>query len=177
MGLPLRKHDAKHDILKTVFGFDEFRPGQEAAIDALLSGRNVLAVMPTGSGKSLCYQVPALVLGGLTIVVSPLVALMQDQVAALRLAGVAAESINSARTREDNVAAWRRATSGELRILYLAPERLMTERMLEALVKLPIRLIAIDEAHCVSQWVQRSGRNTGRCRNWPTFFRRFPSPR
>ena len=95
MGLPLRKHDAKHDILKDVFGFDEFRPGQEEAVDALLAGRNVLAVMPTGSGKSLCYQVPALVLGGLTIVVSPLVALMQDQVAALRLAGVAAETINS----------------------------------------------------------------------------------
>ena len=97
MGLPLRKHDAKHDILKDVFGFDEFRPGQEEVIDALLAGGHVLAVMPTGSGKSLCYQVPALVLGGLTIVVSPLVALMQDQVAALRLAGVAADTINSSR--------------------------------------------------------------------------------
>ena len=82
-------------MLKDVFGFDDFRPGQEAAMDALLAGRHVLAVMPTGSGKSLCYQVPALVLGGLTVVVSPLVALMQDQVAALRLAGVAAETINS----------------------------------------------------------------------------------
>jgi ATP-dependent DNA helicase RecQ len=121
-------------------------------IDALIAGRHVLAVMPTGSGKSLCYQVPALVLGGLTIVVSPLVALMQDQVAALRLAGVAAETINSARTREENVSAWRRAASGELRILYMAPERLMTERMLEALAKLPVKLIAIDEAHCISQW-------------------------
>ena len=152
MGLPLRKHDLKHDVLKDVFGFDDFRPGQEAAIDALLAGRHVLTVMPTGAGKSLCYQVPALVLGGLTVVVSPLVALMQDQVAALRLAGVAADTINSARTREDNVAAWRRAASGECRLLYLAPERLMTERMLDALVKLDVRLIAIDEAHCVSQW-------------------------
>ncbi len=152
MGLPLRKPDSKHDILKGVFGFDDFRPGQEAAIDALLSGRNVLTVMPTGSGKSLCYQIPALVLGGLAIVVSPLVALMQDQVAALRLAGVAAETINSARSREENVAAWRRAASGETRLLYLAPERLMTERMLEALARLDVRLIAIDEAHCVSQW-------------------------
>ncbi len=108
--------------------------------------------MPTGSGKSLCYQVPALVLGGLTVVVSPLVALMQDQVAALKLAGVAAETINSGRSREENVAAWRRAASGELRILYLAPERLMTEPMLAALAKLDVTLIAIDEAHCVSQW-------------------------
>ena len=152
MSLPLRKCDSKRDVLKAVFGFDEFRPGQEEAIDALLSNGHVLTVMPTGSGKSLCYQIPALVLGGLTIVVSPLVALMHDQVAALRLAGVAAETINSSRSRDENVAAWRRAASGELRLLYLAPERLMTERMLEALAKLDVRLIAIDEAHCVSQW-------------------------
>ncbi len=152
MGLPLRKHDEKHAILKDVFGFDGFRPGQEEAIDALLSGGHVLAIMPTGSGKSLCYQIPALALGGLTIVVSPLVALMQDQVAALRLAGVAAETINSSRSRDDNIAAWRRAASGELRILYMAPERLMTEPMLAALAKRDIKLIAIDEAHCVSQW-------------------------
>jgi len=152
MGLPLRKHDAKHAILKEVFGFDDFRPGQEEAIDALLSGGHVLAVMPTGSGKSLCYQIPALVLGGLTIVVSPLVALMQDQVAALRLAGVAAETINSSRSRDENVAAWHRAVSGELRILYMAPERLMTEPMLAALAKRDVKLFAIDEAHCVSQW-------------------------
>src|SRR6201996_9059712 len=144
--------DAKHDVLKNVFGFDDFRPGQEEAIDALLSGRNVITVMPTGSGKSLCYQVPALVMGGLTIVVSPLVALMQDQVAALRLAGVAVETINSARTREENVESWRRVAAGQARLLYLAPERLMTERMLDALTKLEVRLIAIDEAHCVSQW-------------------------
>ncbi len=152
MALPLLKHDPKRDVLKDVFGFDEFRPGQEQAIDALLAGRSVLTVMPTGSGKSLCYQIPALVMGGLTIVVSPLVALMQDQVAALRLAGVAVETINSSRSRDENVAAWRRAASGESRLLYLAPERLMTERMLGALSKLDVRLIAIDEAHCVSQW-------------------------
>ena len=139
-------------VLRDVFGFDAFRPGQEAAIGALLAGRNVLTVMPTGSGKSLCFQVPALVLDGLTVVVSPLVALMQDQVAALRLAGVAADSINSSRDRADNVAAWRRATSGETRLLYLAPERLMTDRMLAALAGLPVKLFAIDEAHCISQW-------------------------
>ena len=123
-------------ILKDVFGFDDFRPGQAQAIEALLAGRSVLAVMPTGAGKSLCYQVPALVLGGLTVVVSPLVALMQDQVAALRLAGVAADSINSSLDRDDNVAAWRRVAAGETRLLYLAPERLMTERMLDALAQL-----------------------------------------
>ena len=117
-----------------------------------MTGRNVLSVMPTGAGKSLCFQVPALMLGGLTLVVSPLVALMRDQVAALRLSGVAADTINSSRDRADNVAAWRRVAAGETRILYLAPERLMTERMLAALQGLPLRLIAVDEAHCISQW-------------------------
>ena len=142
----------KLDILRSVFGFEAFRPGQEAAMEAVLSGRHVLSVMPTGSGKSLCFQVPALVLGGLTLVVSPLVALMQDQVAALRLAGVAADTINSSKSRDDNVAAWRRVAAGETRLLYLSPERLMTEPMLAALGKLPLRLIAVDEAHCISQW-------------------------
>jgi ATP-dependent DNA helicase RecQ len=144
--------DDKHAVLKDIFGYDAFRPGQEDAIDALMRGQNVLTVMPTGSGKSLCFQVPALMRGGLTIVVSPLVALMQDQVAALKLAGVAAETINSSRMREDNIAAWRRAAAGETRLLYMSPERLMTEPMLAALTKLPVTLIAIDEAHCISQW-------------------------
>ncbi|MES0073756.1 DNA helicase RecQ [Mesorhizobium sp. M0058] len=145
-------HDPKRRVLKDVFGFDDFRPGQAAVMEALLGGRHVLAVMPTGAGKSLCYQVPALVKGGLTIVVSPLVALMQDQVAALRLAGVAADTINSSIDRDANVAAWRRVASGQTRLLYLAPERLMTERMLDALARLDVSLIAIDEAHCISQW-------------------------
>ena len=144
--------DTPLGILKDVFGFDAFRPGQEAAIGALLAGRNVLAVMPTGSGKSLCFQVPALVLDGLTVVVSPLVALMRDQVAALRFAGVAADSIDSSRDRSDNVAVWRRVAAGETRLLYLTPERLMTGRMLAALARLPVGLFAIDEAHCISQW-------------------------
>lgn len=142
----------KYRVLKSAFGFDSFRPGQEPVIDALLAGRDVLAVMPTGAGKSLCYQAPALVMGGLAVVVSPLIALMEDQVAGLRLDGVAAEAIHSGRSREDNVASWRRVASGEARLLYLAPERLMTERMLTALGRLPVSLIAIDEAHCVSQW-------------------------
>ncbi len=152
MPQPGNHRDAKRQVLKEVFGFDDFRPGQEQVVDALLAGRNVLTVMPTGSGKSLCFQVPALIRGGITIVVSPLVALMHDQVAALRLAGVAADAINSSRDRAENVAAWRRAAAGETRLLYMAPERLMTERMLAALGRLDIALIAIDEAHCISQW-------------------------
>ncbi|MDE1939290.1 MAG: DEAD/DEAH box helicase, partial [Alphaproteobacteria bacterium] len=147
MNVPVQPIPSSRQILKDVFGFEAFRPGQQAAMDAALEGRNVLCVMPTGSGKSLCFQVPALVMGGLTIVVSPLVALMQDQVESLRLAGVAADTINSSREREDNVAAWRRAAAGQTRLLYLSPERLMTEQMLAALGRLPIRLIAVDEAH------------------------------
>ena len=142
----------KSKVLREVFGYESFRPGQEDIVDQLIAGGNVLAVMPTGAGKSLCYQVPALVRDGLAIVVSPLVALMQDQVAALKLAGVAAETINSAASREENVEIWQRVASNQIRILYLAPERLMTERMIGALQRLPISLIAIDEAHCISQW-------------------------
>lgn len=150
--LPPALQAEKMRVLKSAFGFDAFRPGQEHVIDAVLAGRDVLAVMPTGAGKSLCYQAPALVLGGLAVVVSPLIALMEDQVAGLRLDGVSAEAIHSGRSRDDNVASWRRVASGEAKILYLAPERLMTERMLAALSRLPVSLVAIDEAHCVSQW-------------------------
>ena len=152
MGMPGEPTTAAQRVLRDVFGFESFRPGQEAAIEALLAGRNALTVMPTGSGKSLCFQIPALVMEGLTVVVSPLIALMQDQVAALRLAGVAADCINSAKGRADNVAAWRRAAAGETRLLYMAPERLMTERMLAALARLSVKLFTIDEAHCISQW-------------------------
>ncbi len=139
-------------ILRDVFGYTSFRPGQAQVIEAILANRHVLAVMPTGAGKSLCFQIPALVRGGLTVVVSPLVALMQDQVAALQLCGVAAEAINSAKSRAKNVATWRRVVAGQTRLLYMAPERLMTEPMLAALAKLPLSLLAIDEAHCISQW-------------------------
>ena len=144
--------DAKHAVLRETFGFDSFRPGQEAGIDTLLAGRNVLAVMPTGAGKSLCYQVPALVRDGLAVVVSPLVALMRDQVSALTLAGVAADTINSANDREVNVEVWRRTQAGTLKLLYLSPERLMTEPMLAALAQLELSLVAVDETHCISQW-------------------------
>ena len=141
-----------HRVLKDVFGYDSFRPGQERVVAALRAGASVLAVMPTGSGKSLCFQIPALLGGGLTVVVSPLVALMEDQVAALRLAGVSAETINSSHSRETNTASWRRVAAGQAHLLYMAPERLMTEPMLRALGRLPLRLIVVDEAHCISRW-------------------------
>ena len=139
-------------VLKDVFGYDSFRPGQEEVVRALIDGVSVFAVMPTGAGKSLCFQVPALCRPGIAVVVSPLVALMEDQVSALQLAGVRAAAIHSGRERDDNVRAWLQAREGELDILYMAPERLMTGRMLQALEALPVSLFAIDEAHCMSQW-------------------------
>ena len=142
----------KQRILKEIFGFDGFRPGQEAVVDDLLAGRHTLAVMPTGSGKSLCFQIPALAKPGLTVVVSPLVALMENQVAALELAGVAAGVINSSRERHVNVATWRRVAAGEVQLLYMSPERLMTEPMLAALARLPLAMFVVDESHCISQW-------------------------
>jgi ATP-dependent DNA helicase RecQ len=151
--MPILPSDSQaRRILSEVFGYSSFRPGQEEVIANILDGTSVLTVMPTGSGKSLCYQIPALVRVGLTLVVSPLVALMEDQVAALKLDGVAAETINSSRDRETNVATWRRVAAGAVRLLYISPERLMTERMLAALQRLPVVLIAIDEAHCISRW-------------------------
>ncbi len=139
-------------VLRDVFGFEAFRPGQEEIIHALNTGEHVLAVMPTGAGKSLCYQVPALARGGIAIVVSPLVALMQNQVAALKLLGVKAATINSSLSRDANVETWKQLVAGDVSILYLSPERLMDARMLSALRQRDIRLIAIDEAHCISQW-------------------------
>ncbi|MDA1089683.1 MAG: DNA helicase RecQ [Proteobacteria bacterium] len=148
----LPNHSTARRILSDVFGYASFRPGQEEVIANILEGTSVLTVMPTGSGKSLCFQIPALVKVGLTVVVSPLVALMEDQVAALKLEGVAAETINSSRNRETNVETWRSVASGATRLLYISPERLMTERMLAALQQLDIVQIAIDEAHCISRW-------------------------
>jgi ATP-dependent DNA helicase RecQ len=140
------------NVLRDVFGFEQFRPGQEEIISALTAGENLLAVMPTGSGKSLCYQVPALARGGIAIVVSPLVALMQNQVAALNLLGVKAATINSTFSREQNVETWKQLVAGDVKLLYLSPERLMNEGMIAALQRREINLIAVDEAHCISQW-------------------------
>ena len=139
-------------ILGDIFGYSAFRPGQEEIVDLLARGTNALVVMPTGAGKSLCYQIPALLLDRLTIVVSPLVALMDDQVAGLRANGVAAASIHSGLPREEQVANWRAVAAGDCHLLYLSPERLMTERMLHALAKLDPALFVVDEAHCMSKW-------------------------
>ncbi len=139
-------------VLKETFGFDRFRLGQEEIVDKLLEGRNVLAVMPTGAGKSLCYQIPAIVRDGLTIVVSPLVALMNDQAAALEANGVAVACIHSGRTRESNIVEWRKVQSGDVKILYMSPERLMTERMLTVLDAINPAMFIVDEAHCISKW-------------------------
>ena len=149
---PLAANTRARRILGEVFGYSSFRPGQEEVIAAILDGTSVLAVMPTGLGKSLCFQIPALARAGLTLVVSPLVSLMEDQVAALKLDGVTAEAINSSRDRDTNVATWRRVQAGTVRLLYMSPERLMTERMLAALQRLDLVQIAIDEAHCISRW-------------------------
>ncbi|MGB6231831.1 MAG: DNA helicase RecQ, partial [Litorimonas sp.] len=127
-------------------------PGQEEVIDTILAGESVLAVMPTGAGKSLCYQVPSLMLDGTTIVVSPLVALMDNQVAALRANGVAVSCIHSGQDRTRNVEEWRRVAQGEASLLYLSPERLMTDRMMAAMRSLNPPLFVVDEAHCVSKW-------------------------
>ena len=142
------------EALKTYFGYDRFREGQEALIGALLSGRDALGVMPTGAGKSLCYQVPALVLGGVALVVSPLISLMKDQVAALKAAGVPAAYINSSLTPGQQREALRRAATGAYRIVYVAPERLDMADFLAFAKAAPLSLIAVDEAHCVSQWGQ-----------------------
>ncbi len=139
-------------ILKDVFGYAAFRPGQQEIVDLLHSGENVLAVMPTGAGKSLCYQIPALLSDALTIVVSPLVALMDDQIAALRANGVAAVCVHSGLSRDEQVANWRSVAGGACRLLYLSPERLMTERMLDAIARLDPALFVVDEAHCISKW-------------------------
>ena len=140
------------DVLHSVFGFSAFRPGQEDIVARLLSRQNTLAVMPTGSGKSLCYQVPALIFQNLTVVISPLVALMDDQVAALRTLGVDAACIHSGRDRTLNVEDWMRVQSGACKLLYLSPERLMTDRMLLALQKIGPDMFVVDEAHCISKW-------------------------
>ena len=140
--------------LRRYFGHDRFRPGQEAMVGALLSGRDALGVMPTGAGKSMCYQVPALMLEGITLVISPLISLMADQVAALKAAGVPAAYLNSTLTPRQMELALERAWQGAYKIIYVAPERLETASFLRFARQARIALIAVDEAHCVSQWGQ-----------------------
>ncbi len=144
--------DSMHDVLRRVFGYPSFRGRQQEVIEAVLAGRDALVVMPTGGGKSLCYQVPALLREGTALVVSPLIALMQDQVAALEEAGVAAAFLNSTQEREEQEAIVARLRAGSLDLLYVAPERLAGGNTRALLSSVPLSLIAIDEAHCVSQW-------------------------
>ncbi|MBC3774788.1 ATP-dependent DNA helicase RecQ [Pseudomonas sp. SWRI99] len=141
-----------HNTLEQVFGYPQFRPGQETAITAVLAGRSAAAIFPTGSGKSLCYQLPALLLPHLTLVVSPLLALMQDQLAFLKRHGISAGSIDSAQSREDANEVMARARSGELKILMISVERLKNERFRNFLQQVPISLLVVDEAHCISEW-------------------------
>ena len=144
----------KEEALKTYFGYDAFRGGQEPVIDALLSGRDALAIMPTGAGKSVCYQIPALLLPGITLVVSPLVSLMRDQVTQLVQMGVPAAFLNSSLTYRQYLLALERAKAGRYKIIYVAPERLETEGFLDFACHADISLVAVDEAHCISQWGQ-----------------------
>ncbi len=144
--------DSARALLHSVFGFNGFRPGQEEIVRAVLDGENVLTVMPTGSGKSLCYQLPAIARPGLTLVISPLIALMRDQVRALTAAGVAAGSLNSSNEPAENARVMGLLRSEELKLLYVAPERLSRPDMVEMLADSNVVMMAIDEAHCVSQW-------------------------
>lgn len=148
----LNQKSLARQILQDVFGYQQFRPGQETIINTVLEGRDCLVVMPTGGGKSLCYQIPALVLNGLTVVVSPLIALMKDQVDQLQANGVAAACLNSTQSREQQMAVIADCRAGQLRLLYIAPERLMLDNFLERLEGWNPLLLAVDEAHCISQW-------------------------
>lgn len=142
------------EALNRYFGYDSFRPGQSGIVSAILAGHDVLGVMPTGAGKSICYQIPAAILPGVAIVISPLISLMRDQVDALNDVGLPAAFINTTQTPDEQDLVFAQALSGQIKLLYVTPERLETERFRNFAVRVPISLVAVDEAHCVSQWGQ-----------------------
>lgn len=142
------------EALKVLFGYDSFRPGQKSVIDSILSGRDAFAVMPTGAGKSVCYQIPAVLLPGITLVISPLISLMQDQVKALNQAGISAAFINSALSEKAFFETVKKARQGLYKIIYVAPERLLTDGFLNLAKEVQISMVTVDEAHCISQWGQ-----------------------
>ncbi|ELR63245.1 ATP-dependent DNA helicase RecQ [Photobacterium marinum] len=143
---------ASEQILQDVFGYQTFRTGQQEVIEAVAEGRDCLVIMPTGGGKSLCYQIPALMCDGLTLVVSPLISLMKDQVDQLKANGVAAACLNSTQSREAMQETYRAMQDGEVKLAYVSPERVMTREFMERLRDMPLSLVAVDEAHCISQW-------------------------
>ena len=147
-------HQAALEALTRYFGYDSFRPGQQGIVEALLAGRDVLGVMPTGAGKSVCYQIPAALSPGATLVISPLISLMRDQVDALNDLGMPAAFINTTQTPDEQAMVFAQAAAGQIKLLYVAPERLETGRFRDFAARTPISLIAVDEAHCVSQWGQ-----------------------
>lgn len=149
-----KRYQTPEDALKELFGYDSFRAGQKAVIDSILAGKDVLAVMPTGAGKSLCYQIPAMLLPGITLVISPLISLMQDQVKALNEAGVSAAFINSSLSESVFTETVRKAKRGYYKLIYVAPERLVTEGFLALAKQVRISMVTVDEAHCISQWGQ-----------------------
>ncbi|HET9036593.1 MAG TPA: RecQ family ATP-dependent DNA helicase, partial [Myxococcaceae bacterium] len=149
---PLRFHDAARAELEQSFGLTTFRPGQAEVVDSVLAGRNVVVVMPTGAGKSLCYQLPAVMLKGLTLVISPLIALMKDQLEQLEARGIPATLINSTVPELERAERIRRMRAGAYRLVYVAPERFRSPSFLDALGEVGVELMAVDEAHCISQW-------------------------
>lgn len=146
------KMDLKHRLLQESFGYTEFRSGQEKLIDAMLNGQDVLAIMPTGAGKSICYQIPAVLLPGITLIVTPSISLMQDQVAKLQKTGISACFINSTQTASERQSVLQTISIGRAKLVYIAPERLFLPDFTQLIQHLPVSMIAVDEAHCISQW-------------------------